>query len=136
MAALQSCITSCSCFKWSCWKKWRRCLLASAVVIYGVFVLIMMPLIIYLLIQNAPQFTATFIAAFFVLLTLPVSLASILQHVLNYTNPDLQTYLCRIILTIPIFSVTSVSFPLPVFHSPGLFLYIGHSKFALSRLLG
>ena len=84
--------------------------MVSSVVTYGAVTLIVVPVIIALMVQNSPEFTATFIAAFFVLLTLPISLANLLQHAINYTNPDLQTYLCRMIFAAPVFSISSVSF--------------------------
>ena len=110
MSSPKSGIASWSCFGWWCWRRWRECLLMSSVVTYGAVTLIVLPLIIGLMIHNSPEFTATFIATFFVLLTLPVSMASLLLHAVNYTNPDLQTYLCRMILAVPVYSISSVSF--------------------------
>ncbi|XP_067621980.1 transmembrane protein 184C isoform X3 [Eurosta solidaginis] len=88
------------------WRIWIRPLL---IVTYGIFAIIVVPLLIVNSVKDG--FTRKdqliLIGGLFVLSAVPVSIWHIIQHVIHFTKPILQKHIIRILWMVPIYALNA-----------------------------
>ncbi|XP_054741665.1 transmembrane protein 184C isoform X1 [Anastrepha obliqua] len=88
------------------WRIWIRPLL---IVTYGIFAIIIVPLLIVNSVKDG--FTRKdqliLIGGLFVLSAVPVSIWHIIQHVIHFTKPILQKHIIRILWMVPIYALNA-----------------------------
>ena len=47
------------------------------------------------------------ISTIFLLLTIPISIYSVTNHLVNFNQPELQRPICRVLLMVPVYSISS-----------------------------
>ncbi|XP_054264305.1 transmembrane protein 184C [Macrosteles quadrilineatus] len=89
--------------------KWRNWIKAAVMVIYGIFMLLLIPkLIIHSFDQKKKNpDPAAYIGGFFAVLTIPISLTEIIQHMIHYSSPPLQLHIIRILWMVPIYTLNA-----------------------------
>lgn len=92
-----------------CTRRWRMWIRPVVMMIYGVVILVVIPLCIWRLKQNGvtPQDQAWFIGGIFVLMALPITFWEITQHLVHYTKPYMQKYIIRILWMVPIYALNA-----------------------------
>lgn len=89
------------------WRIWIRPLL---IVTYGIFAIIVVPLLIVNSVKDGFQRRdqLILIGGLFVLSAVPISLWHIIQHVIHFTKPILQKHIIRILWMVPIYALNAV----------------------------
>lgn len=76
--------------------KWRNWIKTVVILIYGIFMLLLIPkLIILSFDRKKNNDSAAFIGGFFAVLAIPISLVEIIQHMIHYSRPPLQLHIIR-----------------------------------------
>lgn len=90
------------------WRIWIRPLL---IVTYGIFAIIVVPLLIVNSVKDGFQRRdqLILIGGLFVLSAVPISIWHIIQHVIHFTKPILQKHIIRILWMVPIYALNAVS---------------------------
>lgn len=90
------------------WRSWIRPLL---ILLYGLFVIIVLPLLIVNSVKDGfrRKDQLILIGGLFVLTALPISFWHITQHIVHYTKPILQKHIIRILWMVPIYALNAVS---------------------------
>ncbi|KAH8249052.1 hypothetical protein KR032_005480 [Drosophila birchii] len=88
------------------WRIWIRPLL---IVTYGIFAIIVVPLLIVNSVKDGFQRNdqLILIGGLFVLAAVPVSIWHIIQHVIHFTKPILQKHIIRILWMVPIYALNA-----------------------------
>ncbi|XP_022222612.2 transmembrane protein 184C isoform X3 [Drosophila obscura] len=88
------------------WRIWIRPLL---IVTYGIFAIIVVPLLIVNSVKDGFQRNdqLILIGGLFVLSAVPVSIWHIIQHVIHFTKPILQKHIIRILWMVPIYALNA-----------------------------
>lgn len=90
------------------WRIWIRPLL---IVTYGIFAIIVVPLLILNSLKDgfSRKDQLILIGGLFVLSAVPVSIWHIIQHVIHFTKPILQKHIIRVLWMVPIYALNAVS---------------------------
>ncbi|KAF5302387.1 hypothetical protein FQA39_LY10426 [Lamprigera yunnana] len=93
----------------TCLSKWRYWIIPFAVFLYGVAVLVFVPLFLVKSVEDGfnKRDQEILIAGVFVGLAIPISLWEILQHIIHYAEPKLQKPVIRILWMVPIYAVNA-----------------------------
>jgi len=79
--------------------------------VYFIAVVILIPFFIWPLVNSTstqnPKMEAMVISTVFLVLTLPISIYSVASHLVNFNQPELQRPICRVLLMVPVYSLTS-----------------------------
>ncbi|XP_065358101.1 transmembrane protein 184C isoform X2 [Calliphora vicina] len=88
------------------WRIWIRPLL---IITYGIFAIIVVPLLIINSVKDGFQRRdqLILIGGLFVLSAVPISIWHIIQHVIHFTKPSLQKHIIRILWMVPIYALNA-----------------------------
>ncbi|XP_023234329.1 transmembrane protein 184C-like [Centruroides sculpturatus] len=92
-----------------CTRRWRMWIRPVVMIIYGIIILVLLPLCIWRLTENGvtSHDQAWFIGGIFVLMALPITFWEITQHLVHYTKPYMQKYIIRILWMVPIYALNA-----------------------------
>ncbi|XP_046748783.1 transmembrane protein 184C [Diprion similis] len=90
-------------------QRWRVWILPLLTCLYGLVIIILLPILLTNSINNGfrKQDQGALAGGAFVLLALPISFYEIIQHMIHYTQPKLQKYIIRILWMVPIYAVNA-----------------------------
>jgi len=93
-------------------RRWKDYIKHGITFLYVIVLAVVIPFLIWPLIHgdpgtHNPKKEAMVISTVFLLLTLPISIYSVANHLVNFNQPELQRPICRVLLMVPVYSVTS-----------------------------
>ncbi|XP_066999253.2 transmembrane protein 184C [Anabrus simplex] len=90
-------------------QQWRLWIRPMVMVVYGLVLIILIPVIILNAINNGftKQIQGELIGGVFVMLAIPISFWEITQHMVHYTKPFLQKHIIRILWMVPIYAMNA-----------------------------
>lgn len=93
-----------------CCTQWRLWIRPISMTFYGLFVLILVPFLIFNSVQGgfSGKDQLILIGGLFVLSAIPISIWHIIQHITNFTKPVLQRKIIRILWMVPIYALNAV----------------------------